>query len=629
MRLYTSEPHSASGKPGTLSTEHRRMLFEESGIAPEIVAERGYRTVRSRAELAGGAFKEYQRRAPALYVPVYSPDGTKIGAQLRPDKPRRDRRGKSIKYETPGGSKVMLDVHPRMREEVRHGDGDLFVTEGIKKSDALTSRGLPTVGITGVWNWQREGELLPCWEHVGLEGRRVYVVFDSDVMAKENVQLACERLVAALEECEADVRVVYLPDGEEGEKVGVDDYLIAGGTIPELKALAREFEPQDLGRIRLSRDEKLRAAVEDLERRFWAEEWKGQGGHSDRDVALKLIETARRHGKVVGDGIRIVKSWGGLELETKVSRRTLAKALNRLEERGFCYRDNKGRKVDKAGAFVLRASVNQYGGRIDGTEGKVTQELRTSDPGGLHLRAPRLRWSSPAYKPRRGLVRGTRKVREGPLPSARPAVKRLGKIRGAILDALDAAGGTATLREIADILHRKRPRDIRRRNLPMLEGARILTVEDDVVTLADNWLDTLDAARELGGEIVAEETARRNLKRKRKAYYGRHQVRPDHHYVNADADGWVEDLKVASRAAEEALPSRDEPPVSPLAAALADYLEKNAHDAAQRAAWLGLTLWALDLVEGKPSVAQVLAALEDLGGDAYRRELLERSRVAG
>ncbi len=98
------------------------------------------------------------------------------------------------------------------------------------------------------------------------------------------------------------------------KKVGVDDYLAAGHTVAELKALARRFEPRDVDRIRLSRDERLRAAVEDLERRFWAQEWKGQGGFSDRDVALKLVEAARRHGKVVEGGIRIVKSWGTLQL---------------------------------------------------------------------------------------------------------------------------------------------------------------------------------------------------------------------------------------------------------------------------------------------------------------------------
>jgi hypothetical protein len=83
------------------------------------------------------------------------------------------------------------------------------------------------------------------------------------------------------------------------------------------------------------------------------------GGHSDRDVALTLVEAARRYGKLAEGGIRVERSWGTPELESKVSRRTLSKAIGRLEERGFLRRDNEGRKADKAGAFVLRAGVNQ------------------------------------------------------------------------------------------------------------------------------------------------------------------------------------------------------------------------------------------------------------------------------
>lgn len=193
-----------------LSPKHRAMLFEESSVSPEIVAERGYVTVRSRTELLD--FKKYQRRAPALRVPLYSPDGETKSVQLRPDNPRRGKAGKIIKYETAGGSTVILDVHPRMRERVRSSLEDLWITEGIKKADCLTSRGLPTVGLIGVWNWQRDGEMLPCWNHVRLDGRRVYVVFDSDVMAKEGVQLALERLVRSLEARGADVMVCYLPE---------------------------------------------------------------------------------------------------------------------------------------------------------------------------------------------------------------------------------------------------------------------------------------------------------------------------------------------------------------------------------------------------------------------------------
>jgi hypothetical protein len=100
----------------------------------------------------------------------------------------------------------------------------------------------------------------------------------------------------------------------------------------------------------------------------------------------------------------------------------------------------------------------------------------------------------------------------------------LGKIRGAILDVLDAAGGAATIQEIADTLHRARPRDLRRRNLPMLEDAGIILVDGDTVSLADNWLEAVQAQRRLGREIEAEKVSRERYKLKSRAYHNRHEA---------------------------------------------------------------------------------------------------------
>nr|MDP9477432.1 DUF3854 domain-containing protein [Actinomycetota bacterium] len=437
-----------------LSDSHSRMLFEDSGIDPGVAAERGYYTARRRSEVPE-AFADYQRRL-GLVVPMYSPDGETVGYQLRPDRPRKD----GPKYETPGGVSPIVDVHPRMLEEVRHGSGPLLITEGAKTGDAATSRGIPTVVLAGVWMWcvpkVKPYRLKPCFDHIRLEGREVFVAFDSDCMYKPGVQDALAALVAALDARGAVVKVIYLPDAADGSKQGIDDYLAAGGTIREMFMLARDFDPADVGRIRVSRDEKLRASVEDLERRWWDEEWKGRGGHTERDIALKLIQAAPASGKLHPDGIRVEGaevSWGKLQVGAKVSRRTLSRALSRLEARGFMYRDNEGRKAEKTGAFVLRAKVDQYGRRAT----QATPELRACDPGGLPLRGvpevPRLRWTRPKYTPRRGLVFGTRRVRNSkPLPP-RDRIERLGKIRGAVVDALERAGGSLTLRELCEVLH--------------------------------------------------------------------------------------------------------------------------------------------------------------------------------
>ena len=653
-----------TGRLGHLSAGHRRMLFEGSGVSPDVAHERGYYTARSRPEVPE-AFADNQRRV-GLVVPMFSPDGITRGWQLRPDRPRK----KGPKYISPADVSPVVDVHPRMLEEVRAGSGPLLITEGAKTGDAATSRGIPTVVLAGVWMWcvpkVRPYRLKPCFDHVRLEDREVLVAFDSDCMTKENVQQALAALVAAMEDRGAMVKVIYLPDAQDGSKQGVDDFLVGGGTIKEMLMLARKFEPADVGRIRLSRDEKLRAAVEDLGRRFWAEEWKGMGGHSDRDVALKLVEAAGRHGKVVEDGIRVERSWGTLELESKVSRRTLSKAIRRLEIRGFLRRDNEGRREGKSGAFVLRAKVDHYGGGTAGTEesnvrvtnvsslgiqlrasvhshleagGEVGESVRVlpmperdERAGPLAFSAPRLRWSSPARRPLLGTVEGTRKVRRGQREKAREAVTRLGKTRGAVIDVLEDLGGTATLGELAASLHHKRPRDLRRRLFPMLEDARIISVDDDLVTLSPNWLEALDVAREIGGEIKAEKLTRRRVRENSRAYRDRHKARPEHHPANADADGWAEEL----RPEDPALPADasgasegDEAPVSGLAVAVGGYLEINPGDACQWSSWLANCLWSEELVIGKPTAADVAAAIEELGGDPYLRLLLEKAREAG
>ncbi len=158
------------------------MLEEESGIDEAIVEERGYYTARNTSEVLP-VFSKGQRRI-RLVLPMFSPDGETNNYQLRPDKPRKPKKGKPAKYMTPKGSSSILDVHPRNMGKVGDPSVDLWITEGVKKGDALTSHGLCAVALVGVWNWQRSGELLPCWEHVALQGREVFVVFDSDVMVK-------------------------------------------------------------------------------------------------------------------------------------------------------------------------------------------------------------------------------------------------------------------------------------------------------------------------------------------------------------------------------------------------------------------------------------------------------------
>lgn len=186
-----------------LSERHHTMLVEESGISPEVVETRGYRTVKTKAELKRLGFSDAQRSVPGLLIPLYGPAGKISNYQYRPDEPRiKD--GKAVKYETPAGSRMVLDIHPYTLEKLGDSALPLLITEGVKKGDALISRDVCTVALLGVWNWRGAGEqggkvALPEWEQIALNGRKVYIVFDSDVMEKPTVHQALVRLKSFLE----------------------------------------------------------------------------------------------------------------------------------------------------------------------------------------------------------------------------------------------------------------------------------------------------------------------------------------------------------------------------------------------------------------------------------------------
>jgi replicative DNA helicase len=171
---------------------------------------------------------------------MYDPAGKLATHQIRPDSPRENGDGKPVKYETPANSRVRLDVHPSQAERVKDPTIPIWITEGVKKADCLVTHGQCAVALQGVWCWQKDGVPLPEWEDLKLHGRLAYVVFDSDVMTKPAVQSALKALVAFLAGRGACVEIVYLSDGAGGKKQGVDDYLVAGGTVEALKCMAAD-----------------------------------------------------------------------------------------------------------------------------------------------------------------------------------------------------------------------------------------------------------------------------------------------------------------------------------------------------------------------------------------------------
>ena len=234
---------------GAIFPQHARLL-EESAISVEVAKARGYVSVDVKQRLADiGIFRD-GRRVPGLLIPVRGTDGRVKTYQYRPDEPRVDRRGRAVKYETPTGTRMAIDVPPMIREQLRDPSVPLWITEGVRKADSAVTAGLCCIALLGVWNWRGTNERggktsLPEWEDIALNGREVYIVYDSDVMTKRTVKAALGRVASWLEYREADVYLVYLPEGDGGAKVGLDDFLASGGTADELQEYAEKYVPPD------------------------------------------------------------------------------------------------------------------------------------------------------------------------------------------------------------------------------------------------------------------------------------------------------------------------------------------------------------------------------------------------
>jgi Domain of unknown function (DUF3854) len=176
-----------------LLPHHLDQLVNGSGLTPAMIQVRGYRSVRKKAELQALGFGRAQQRVPALLIPIWTVAGEIGNYQIRPDAPRiHSKSGKPLKYETVGGSRMVVDVPPSARPFLGDPTIPLWVTEGVKKGDALAAVVPCAIDLLGVWNWRGTNErggqtVLADFEAVALKDRQVFLVFDSDVMLKREV----------------------------------------------------------------------------------------------------------------------------------------------------------------------------------------------------------------------------------------------------------------------------------------------------------------------------------------------------------------------------------------------------------------------------------------------------------
>lgn len=312
--------------PVWLNERHRRELEQGSAIARELVDERKYQSIErpsntrddarpllDRLGIPRWATRE-DRYFPGLLIPLYGPSGRCVGHQFKPNTAVPDGNGKTRKYASAKGQASRLDVHPRNRDRVTDPTVPLWITEGVKKADALTTAGLCVVALSGVFNWRSSLGTLGDWEEIPLRGRDVGIIFDADARTNPNVLRAMQRLGRWLES-RGVRRVAYLIVPEEspcGPVKGADDFLAAGGTVADLMAAATPTapEPPSMG-VAFTDARMAETIAEDvlLGRYVWAkgmgwQAWDGQRWRAtvDREVT-DAVRTylLQRHARAAGD----------------------------------------------------------------------------------------------------------------------------------------------------------------------------------------------------------------------------------------------------------------------------------------------------------------------------------------
>lgn len=180
--------------------------------------------------------------------------------ELQPDGSRKPR----AKYLSPPGARPMLYFPPGTRAEwLQDSSLPIYLVEGEKKTLALHDLGWHglsdaaerprwlSVGIGGVWNWRGRtgtetgpnGERLPVTGAIqdlnllAWRGRRVVIVFDTNVRSNPQVQAARWELTRELRRRGARVNWFHWPRGVPESVNGVDDLVGAWGRDRVLEVL--------------------------------------------------------------------------------------------------------------------------------------------------------------------------------------------------------------------------------------------------------------------------------------------------------------------------------------------------------------------------------------------------------
>lgn len=186
-------------------------------------------------EVKPGGDRAIPLPVPAARIEYFDLDGSPSGHyRLRLLVEARGKDGKLLRYRQPTGSGNRFYLPPILARSWREIAADpaveIIFTEGEKKAVSAGLRGFATIGLGGVWSWKAKAEGGPISDFslITWTGRRVFIVFDSDIYENPQVQQAADALAGHLRQLGAHVSVVLIPP-EGNKKIGLDDFIVAAG----------------------------------------------------------------------------------------------------------------------------------------------------------------------------------------------------------------------------------------------------------------------------------------------------------------------------------------------------------------------------------------------------------------
>lgn len=231
----------------------------------------------------------------ALVMPWFTPDDvieqshadydimpSAIQYRPHPANVQADENGKKRKYVNVKGQSLVFDMHPATPSKMILGHmNNVLITEGLLKADsALTAyllgngitpadlalqvtdktpsdarhrltelmeripqeRRVVVVAIVGVGTWRQNPE----WGRINVKDGQVLIAFDGDVASKPQVWKQANDMFDFVKKSKkATPMLVDLSEvpTEDGNKVGIDDYLASGGTWADLMRMVDEKLP--------------------------------------------------------------------------------------------------------------------------------------------------------------------------------------------------------------------------------------------------------------------------------------------------------------------------------------------------------------------------------------------------